>query len=233
MERPDGYRGLVNDVRPRLLLPSLASWIWVCSIARLQEKQVDVVAGNSTDGLIAALGMVVLDDDRRYFPPYQAVTVTRERHLRAAPGAARRAGCARREDLRRRHAPDELCGGRPASRRHRHRPRFSRRTSALKCTRGHCPLQTLSATFVVLGARPGGSLGSQLETARHAGLPGLQDAGEVDARQSGPALRKLPLDLSHPRRLSRHDQGRSARRVRCRGPLGTLTRRAALPRDSA
>ena len=50
----------------------------------LKEKQVDVVAGNSTDGLIAALGMVVLEDDRHYFPPYQAVTVVRaatfERH---------------------------------------------------------------------------------------------------------------------------------------------------------
>jgi len=44
----------------------------------LQEKQVDVVAGNSTDGLIAAMGLVVLGDDRRYFPPYQAVTVVRE-----------------------------------------------------------------------------------------------------------------------------------------------------------
>ena len=37
----------------------------------------DVVAGNSTDGLITALGMVVLEDDRRYFPPYQAVTIVR------------------------------------------------------------------------------------------------------------------------------------------------------------
>jgi osmoprotectant transport system substrate-binding protein len=43
----------------------------------LQEKQVDVVAGNSTDGLIAALGLVVLEDDRHYFPPYQAVSVVR------------------------------------------------------------------------------------------------------------------------------------------------------------
>ena len=63
----------------------------------LQEKQVDVVAGNSTDGLIAALGMVVLEDDRHYFPPYQAVPwcarATFERH----PEAARRARRARPE----------------------------------------------------------------------------------------------------------------------------------------
>jgi osmoprotectant transport system substrate-binding protein len=56
----------------------------------LKEKQVDVVAGNSTDGLITALGMVALEDDRRFFPPYQAVTIVRraafEQHpnLRAA-----------------------------------------------------------------------------------------------------------------------------------------------------
>jgi osmoprotectant transport system substrate-binding protein len=43
----------------------------------LKEHQVDVVAGNSTDGLIIALGMVVLEDDRHFFPPYQAVTILR------------------------------------------------------------------------------------------------------------------------------------------------------------
>ena len=43
----------------------------------LQENKVDVVAGNSTDGLIATFHLVVLEDDRHYFPPYQAVTVAR------------------------------------------------------------------------------------------------------------------------------------------------------------
>jgi osmoprotectant transport system substrate-binding protein len=51
----------------------------------LREHQVDVVAGNSTDGLIAALGMVVLEDDRHYFPPYQAVTILRGGALREHP----------------------------------------------------------------------------------------------------------------------------------------------------
>ena len=37
----------------------------------LADRQVDLVAGNSTDGVIAALGMVVLQDDRHYFPPYE------------------------------------------------------------------------------------------------------------------------------------------------------------------
>jgi glycine betaine/choline ABC-type transport system substrate-binding protein len=76
MERPDGYPGLVKAYglsfgsQPRIMDLGLL-------YRALQEKQVDVVAGNSTDGLIAALGLVVLDDDRHYFPPYQAVTVVR------------------------------------------------------------------------------------------------------------------------------------------------------------
>ena len=45
----------------------------------------DVVAGNSTDGLIATLGMIVLQDDRHFFPPYQAVTVMRGAALRDHP----------------------------------------------------------------------------------------------------------------------------------------------------
>jgi len=83
MERPDGYRGLVNAYglafgsQPRIMDLGLL-------YRALHEKQVDVVAGNSTDGLILALGMVVLEDDRHFFPPYQAVPIVRgavlERH---------------------------------------------------------------------------------------------------------------------------------------------------------
>ena len=43
----------------------------------LSSSQVDLIAGNSTDGLIAALDLFQLADDRRYFPPYQAVFVAR------------------------------------------------------------------------------------------------------------------------------------------------------------
>jgi len=42
------------------------------------EKQVDLIAGNSTDGLIDALGLVVLEDDKHYFPPYDAVPLVRD-----------------------------------------------------------------------------------------------------------------------------------------------------------
>jgi glycine betaine/choline ABC-type transport system substrate-binding protein len=43
----------------------------------LESRKVDLVAGNSTDGLIEAIGGIVLEDDRRYFPPYEAAFVVR------------------------------------------------------------------------------------------------------------------------------------------------------------
>ncbi len=46
----------------------------------LKERQVDLIAGNNTDGLIPALDLFVLEDDRHYFPPYEAVAVMRRRN---------------------------------------------------------------------------------------------------------------------------------------------------------
>jgi osmoprotectant transport system substrate-binding protein len=51
----------------------------------LANHQVDIVAGNSTDGAIRALGLTVLADDLHYFPPYQAVPLVREDSLAAHP----------------------------------------------------------------------------------------------------------------------------------------------------
>jgi osmoprotectant transport system substrate-binding protein len=76
LEREDGFPGLAKTYglefpkRPAqmdlgLLYPAL------------QSHQVDLIAGNSTDGLIAALGAVVLEDDKHYFPPYEAAFVVR------------------------------------------------------------------------------------------------------------------------------------------------------------
>ncbi len=76
MERPDGFRGWAQTYglrfaqQPRIMDLGLI-------YRALKEKQVDIVAGNSTDGLIAALDLVALEDDRRYFPPYEAVPVVR------------------------------------------------------------------------------------------------------------------------------------------------------------
>jgi glycine betaine/choline ABC-type transport system substrate-binding protein len=43
----------------------------------LASGSLDIIAGNSTDGLIAALDLVQLEDDKNYFPPYQAVFIAR------------------------------------------------------------------------------------------------------------------------------------------------------------
>jgi osmoprotectant transport system substrate-binding protein len=51
----------------------------------LLDRKVDIVAGNSTDGLIDSLGLVALDDDLHYFPPYDAVPVVRESTLAEYP----------------------------------------------------------------------------------------------------------------------------------------------------
>jgi osmoprotectant transport system substrate-binding protein len=51
----------------------------------LIDRQVDIVAGNSTDGLIDALGLIALADDRHYFPPYDAVPIVRQSTLAQFP----------------------------------------------------------------------------------------------------------------------------------------------------
>jgi osmoprotectant transport system substrate-binding protein len=85
MERPDGYPGLARmyglefSSAPRILDLGLL-------YRALLDKQVDVVAGNSTDGLLAARDLVILDDDKHYFPPYEAVPIVRQDTLARFPG---------------------------------------------------------------------------------------------------------------------------------------------------
>lgn len=84
MERPDGYRGMAATYglhfaeQPRIMDLGL--------LARaLTNHQIDMAAGNSTDGLIPALDLFVLEDDKHYFPPYEAVPVMREQMLHDHP----------------------------------------------------------------------------------------------------------------------------------------------------
>src|SRR5437660_6243453 len=84
MERPDGYRGLVATYglhfaeQPRIMDLGL--------LARaLKDHQIDLAGGNATDGLIPALDLFMLEDDRHYFPPYEAVPVIREQALQQHP----------------------------------------------------------------------------------------------------------------------------------------------------
>ena len=84
MERPDGYPGLARvyglqfSTQPRILDLGLL-------YRALLDKQVDLVAGNSTDGLLAARDLVILADDKHYFPPYEAVPIVREDTLARHP----------------------------------------------------------------------------------------------------------------------------------------------------
>lgn len=84
MERPDGFQGLAETYNLRFGSPPRTMELGLLYRA-LKDKQVDVVAGNSTDGLIDALDLVVLEDDRHYFPPYYAAPVARRGTLQANP----------------------------------------------------------------------------------------------------------------------------------------------------
>ncbi|HEV2197580.1 MAG TPA: glycine betaine ABC transporter substrate-binding protein [Candidatus Acidoferrum sp.] len=84
LERPDGFPGLSK--RYHLQFGGSPKVMDLGLIYRaLVDHQVDVVAGNSTDGLIDALGLVALEDDQHYFPPYDAVPIVRESTLARFP----------------------------------------------------------------------------------------------------------------------------------------------------
>jgi osmoprotectant transport system permease protein len=87
MSRADGYPGFARTYNlkfaaaPREMDLSL-------TYRALSTKQVDLIAGNSTDGLIATLDLFELEDDRRYFPPYEAVILMRRDTMARVPAAA-------------------------------------------------------------------------------------------------------------------------------------------------
>ncbi len=77
VERPAGWSGLTQRYGLQFSEPPRTMDLGLTYRA-LASGQIDLIAGNSTDGLIAALGLVVLEDDRRYFPPYDAAVVQRQ-----------------------------------------------------------------------------------------------------------------------------------------------------------
>jgi osmoprotectant transport system substrate-binding protein len=83
-ERPDGFRGLSERYNLHFVAPPTAMDLGLIYRA-LADKQVDIVAGNSTDGLIDALHLVALEDDRHFFPPYDAVPIVRQSTLANFP----------------------------------------------------------------------------------------------------------------------------------------------------
>lgn len=84
-ERPDGLKGLEAAYGLKFRAAPRTMDLGLLYRA-LAARQVDMVAGNSTDGPIRALGFVVLKDDRHYFPPYEAVPLVRDDSLQRHPG---------------------------------------------------------------------------------------------------------------------------------------------------
>jgi osmoprotectant transport system substrate-binding protein len=87
MERPDGYRGLAAAYNLHFAAPPRIMDLGLLAPA-LKDRQIDIAAGNATDGLIPAFDLSVLEDDRHYFPPYEAVAVMRQVILQQHPDVA-------------------------------------------------------------------------------------------------------------------------------------------------
>jgi len=84
LEREDGFPGLAKTYNLRFVKPPQIMDLGLIYRA-LVQKQVDMVAGNSTDGQISRLGLVVLKDDKKYFPPYETVPIVRQEILKKYP----------------------------------------------------------------------------------------------------------------------------------------------------
>ncbi|MEH2453020.1 glycine betaine ABC transporter substrate-binding protein [Nostoc sp.] len=84
LEREDGFPGLAKAYDLRFAKPPQIMDLGLIYRALIQ-KQVDMVAGNSTDGQISRLGLVVLKDDKKYFPPYEATPILRQETLKKYP----------------------------------------------------------------------------------------------------------------------------------------------------
>lgn len=84
LERPDGFRGW--STRYSLHFAAQPNVMDLGLLYRaLVDHQVDIVAGNSTDGLIDSLHLIALEDNLHYFPPYDAVPIVRHAALEKFP----------------------------------------------------------------------------------------------------------------------------------------------------
>jgi osmoprotectant transport system substrate-binding protein len=83
-QRPDGLPGLSTTYGLKFDEPPRTMDLGLLYRA-ISSNQVDMIAGNSTDGPIQAFGLTVLEDDKHYFPPYQAVPLVRDDALRRWP----------------------------------------------------------------------------------------------------------------------------------------------------
>ncbi|MGV0106679.1 ABC transporter substrate-binding protein [Nostoc sp. DSM 114160] len=84
LEREDGFPGLAKTYGLLFAKPPQIMDLGLVYRALIQ-KQVDMVAGSSTDGQISRLDVVVLKDDKKYFPPYEAAPIVRQETLKKYP----------------------------------------------------------------------------------------------------------------------------------------------------
>jgi glycine betaine/choline ABC-type transport system substrate-binding protein len=84
MSRADGYPGFVKAYGLKFAAQPKEMDLSLTYIA-LASKQVDLIAGNSTEGRIAALDLFQLEDDRHYFPPYEGIYLARNESLSRVP----------------------------------------------------------------------------------------------------------------------------------------------------
>jgi osmoprotectant transport system substrate-binding protein/osmoprotectant transport system permease protein len=84
LERPDGYPGLAKTYGLMFRSPPQVMDLTL-SYRALASGQVDLIAGDATAGLINGLDLVQLEDNRHYFPPYDAVPVARASTLLRYP----------------------------------------------------------------------------------------------------------------------------------------------------
>jgi glycine betaine/choline ABC-type transport system substrate-binding protein len=83
-QRPDGLDGLLKTYSLRTEGDPVTMDLGLLYSA-LERRQVDMIAANSTDGLLSVLDVTVLQDDKQYFPPYQCVAVVRTETLSRFP----------------------------------------------------------------------------------------------------------------------------------------------------
>jgi glycine betaine/choline ABC-type transport system substrate-binding protein len=85
LERPDGFRGLVKayglGIKGQVKTMDLG-----LLYRALDQRQVEMIAAAATDGMLSALDVTVLQDDKHYFPPYEAAAVVRADSLASRHG---------------------------------------------------------------------------------------------------------------------------------------------------
>ena len=85
LERPDGFTGLVKtyglEINGQVKTMDLG-----LLYRALDQRQVEMIAASATDGMLSVLDVTVLQDDKHYFPPYEAAAVVRAESLASRRG---------------------------------------------------------------------------------------------------------------------------------------------------